>query len=40
MSSEEKIAVLQGTLYLIVLRTLQSMGPQHAYALALTFCVR
>jgi len=26
--------VLQGTLDLIVLRTLQSMGPQHAYAIA------
>ncbi|MEZ5399994.1 MAG: PadR family transcriptional regulator [Bryobacteraceae bacterium] len=36
MSSEEKnrIALLQGTLDLIVLRTLQSMGPQHAYAIA------
>ena len=29
-----RIAVLQGTLDLIVLRTLQSMGPQHAYAIA------
>ncbi|HEX6545003.1 MAG TPA: PadR family transcriptional regulator, partial [Bryobacteraceae bacterium] len=28
------IAVLQGTLDLIVLRTLQTMGPQHAYAIA------
>ncbi len=36
MSSEDasRIAVLQGTLDLIVLRTLQSMGPQHAYAIA------
>ena len=36
MSGEdpERIAVLQGTLDLIVLRTLQSMGPQHAYAIA------
>jgi PadR family transcriptional regulator PadR len=29
-----RIAVLQGTLDLIVLRTLESMGPQHAYAIA------
>ena len=29
-----RIAVLQGTLDLIVLRTLQSMGAQHAYAIA------
>jgi len=28
------MAVLQGTLDLIVLRTLDSMGPQHAYAIA------
>jgi transcriptional regulator len=36
LSSEEKprIQVLQGTLDLIVLRTLQSMGPQHAYGIA------
>jgi transcriptional regulator len=36
MSSEEKprIQVLQGTLDLIVLRTLASMGPQHAYGIA------
>jgi transcriptional regulator len=36
MSSEEadKIVVLQGTLDLIVLRTLETMGPQHAYAIA------
>ena len=31
---EERLAVLQGTLDLIVLRTLQSMGAQHAYAIA------
>ncbi len=30
----DKIGVLQGTLDLIVLRTLQTMGPQHAYAIA------
>src|SRR6266852_8866350 len=36
MSSEnaDRIVVLQGTLDLIVLRTLQSMGAQHAYAIA------
>jgi PadR family transcriptional regulator len=36
MSSEaaDRIAVLQGTLDLIVLRTLETMGPQHAYAIA------
>jgi transcriptional regulator len=36
MSNEavERMAVLQGTLDLIVLRTLQSMGPQHGYAIA------
>ena len=36
MASEEKgrIQVLQGTLDLIVLRTLDTMGPQHAYAIA------
>ena len=37
MSSEDKdgrIAVLQGTLDLIVLRTLETTGPQHAYAIA------
>jgi PadR family transcriptional regulator PadR len=36
MPSEEKprIQVLQGTLDLIVLRTLATMGPQHAYAIA------
>ena len=30
----DRIVVLQGTLDLMVLRTLQSMGPQHAYAIA------
>src|SRR5260370_40249726 len=36
MSSEHKsrIQVLQGTLDLIVLRTLTTMGPQHAYSIA------
>lgn len=36
MPKEEKSRsqLLQGTLDLIVLRTLQTMGPQHAYALA------
>ncbi len=36
MPSEEpeRIAVLQGTLDLIVLRMLQTMGRQHAYAIA------
>ncbi len=35
MSTEEggRIQVLQGTLDLIVLRTLASMGPQHAYSI-------
>jgi PadR family transcriptional regulator, regulatory protein PadR len=32
--ANDRIAVLQGTLDLIVLRTLASMGPQHAYAIA------
>ena len=32
--AEDRIAVLQGTLDLIVLRTLQSIGPQHAYGIA------
>src|SRR5277367_556747 len=37
MPSEDtdRIAILQGTLDLIVLRMLQTMGPQHAYAIAL-----
>jgi len=30
----DRIVVLQGTLDLIVLRTLQTMGPQHAYGIA------
>jgi transcriptional regulator len=36
MASEEsdRMTVLQGTLDLIVLRTLQTMGRQHAYAIA------
>jgi PadR family transcriptional regulator PadR len=36
MPSEEvdRISVLQGTLDLIVLRTLETMGRQHAYAIA------
>ena len=36
MPSEDagSISVLQGTLDLIVLRTLATMGPQHAYAIA------
>ncbi len=36
MSSEsrEPIRILQGTLDLIVLRTLAAMGPQHAYGIA------
>ncbi len=34
MSSEERVELLQGTLDLIVLRALASMGPQHAYGLA------
>lgn len=36
MPSEDKkrVQVLQGTLDLIVLRTLATMGPQHAYGIA------
>jgi PadR family transcriptional regulator, regulatory protein PadR len=34
MSSKEKTGILQGTLDLIVLRTLHTLGPQHAYAIA------
>jgi PadR family transcriptional regulator, regulatory protein PadR len=34
MASEDRVEVLQGTLDLIVLRALASMGPQHAYGLA------
>lgn len=33
-SSEGRLELLQGTLDLIVLRMLESMGPQHAYAIA------
>jgi transcriptional regulator len=33
-SQEPKLEVLQGTLDLIVLRALSTMGPQHAYGLA------
>lgn len=31
---KEQVQILQGTLDLIVLRTLVSMGPQHAYQIA------
>jgi transcriptional regulator len=34
MPSGSKLQVLQGTLDLIVLRTLDTMGPQHAYGIA------
>ena len=34
MSVVERIEILQGTLDLIVLRALATMGPQHAYGLA------
>lgn len=34
MSSEGGVALFQGTLDLIVLRALRTMGPLHAYALA------
>src|SRR6476620_4624863 len=34
MSSEERVELLQGTLDLIVLRALATMGSQHAYGLA------
>jgi transcriptional regulator len=36
MPSEDpaRMVLLQGTLDLIVMRTLQSMGPQHAYAIS------
>ena len=33
-SEDQKIAILQGTLDLIVLRVLKTMGAQHAYAIA------
>jgi PadR family transcriptional regulator PadR len=32
--SSEKVELLQGTLDLIILRALNTMGPQHAYGLA------
>ena len=32
--ASERMAVLQGTLDLMVLRTLEAMGPLHAYAIA------
>src|SRR5689334_13471450 len=32
--SDQRIALLQGTLDLILLRALATMGPQHAYGLA------
>ena len=32
--TEQPVQVLQGTLDPIVLRTLNTMGPQHAYAIA------
>jgi PadR family transcriptional regulator PadR len=34
MASEPRVELLQGTLDLIVLRALSTMGPQHAYGLA------
>jgi PadR family transcriptional regulator PadR len=34
MSSEDNVELLQGTLDLIVLRALSTMGPLHSYALA------
>lgn len=34
MSQEERVELLSGTLDLIVLRALATMGPLHAYALA------
>ena len=34
MPSEDKVELLQGTLDLILLRALSTMGAQHAYALA------
>jgi PadR family transcriptional regulator, regulatory protein PadR len=35
MASEHNVELLQGTLDLIVLRALSTMGPLHAYALAI-----
>ena len=34
MANREKADVLQGTLDLMVLQTLETMGPQHGYAIA------
>jgi PadR family transcriptional regulator len=34
MPSEPRVELLQGTLDLIVLRALSTMGPQHAYGIA------
>ena len=34
MSTGERIRILQGTLDVIILRTLATMGPQHAYGIA------
>ena len=34
MANEEKAAVLPGTLDLMVLQTLATLGPQHGYAIA------
>ena len=34
MSNRDKADVLQGTLDVMVLQTLESMGPQHGYAIA------
>lgn len=34
MSRSEKAAVQQGTLALMILKTLETMGPQHGYGLA------
>jgi transcriptional regulator len=34
MGKDERVELLQGTLDLIVLRALETMGPLHAYALA------
>lgn len=33
-SEKDRVELLQGTLDLIILRALSTMGPQHAYALA------
>jgi PadR family transcriptional regulator, regulatory protein PadR len=34
MTNREKVAVLQGTLDLMVLQTVQAMGPMHGYSIA------